>query len=154
MKNDSQILAEEMDKLKDDLIAKHRELGMPASGDWENSLEARTERLSGQIWGLDYTEMLEDGRKPGKRPPVEIIEKWIEDKGIVPRDITVSSLAFLIARKIGEKGWDRKDHGGVNLISQVITPARIQSIIDKVSEFHIQQFEFEFRGVLTDLAAA
>lgn len=50
------------------------------------------------------------GRKPGKMPPLLSIELWMADKGIVPRpdkngkSISTRSLAFLIARKIKNKG--------------------------------------------------
>lgn len=153
MINDAQILSREFDLLKQELADKHTQLGMKASGKWLESLENRSERLSGQIWGESYTEQLESGREPGKFPPIKMIEKWIYDKGITPDNITVSSLAFLIARKISKEGWDRKDFGGVDLVSQVITPQRIQTIIDKVSEFHINSFLSEVTGMFKQMAA-
>lgn len=154
MKTDADILAEEMEALRRELIAKHYDLGMPASGQWMDTLESRTKRLRGQIWGEDYTEVLEDGRKPGKFPPIKAIEQWILDKNIkIEGKIKISSLAYLIARKIAKEGTEYFKQGGTDLISGVLTPARIQKIIDRVSQFHIQQFEFQFRGILTELAA-
>lgn len=49
---------------------------------------------------------VETGRKPGlKPPPVSVIQKWIEDRRIKPRDnISKKSLAYLIARGIGRNG--------------------------------------------------
>lgn len=152
MKDSAQILHAEMEAIKADLITRYDELGLRASGLWADSLENKTKGLSGQIWGMDYTEILEDGRKPGKMPPVEAIKDWIEAKKIVFTGITLSSLAFVIARKIGQEGT-RMYPMGVDLITSVITPERIQSIIDKVSEFHINEFMFEFRGLLTAIAA-
>lgn len=32
----------------------------------------------------DYWYYVENGRRPGKRPPISAIEKWIADKGIAP----------------------------------------------------------------------
>lgn len=79
----------------------------------------------------DYWKFVEDGRKPGKQPPLESIMKWITDKGINlgafstrrkktikalknktirkgfrqrSKDSLRKSLAFLIARKIGKRG--------------------------------------------------
>ena len=149
----AQILKAEIELIKTDLIARYNELGLRASGQWADSLENRTKGLSGQLWGMDYTEILEDGRRPGKMPPVAAIEQWILDKKIIFTGITLSSLAYVIARKIGKEGT-RLYPMGTDLITSVITPERIQSILDKVSEFHINEFMFEFRGVLTAIAAA
>lgn len=155
MKNADQIFAKEIAKLKEDLKAKHEELGMKASGEWLDSVEDRTKNLSGSIWALHYSEYLEDGREPGKFPPVDKIVKWIQDKPIIPRDnISVSSLAYLIGRKIAAEGWDRKDYGGVELVSQVITPERVQEIIDKCSDFQIREFNSQIKSFLTKLSPA
>ncbi len=152
MSNTSEILKEEFESLKNDLIAKHESLGMKASGNWIDSLENRTKGLSGQLWGEAYTEQLVNGRKPGKFPPVKIIEKWIYDKGITPAGISYSSLAFLIARKIAKEGTEYFKEG-TDLVEAVITPERIQSILDKVSEFQISSFTTEVKGILQQMAA-
>jgi acetylglutamate kinase len=81
-----------------------------------------------------YGQQLETGRRAGGFPPIDAIVQWIEDKGIQAIDISVSSLAFLIARKIAREGWNRDRFGGVELISTVITDKRIQNIIDKYGE--------------------
>lgn len=58
----------------------------------------------------DYWKYVENGRKPGKWPPISAIEKWIEIKPVLPRPMangqlpTNKQLAFLIARKIGLEG--------------------------------------------------
>lgn len=66
----------------------------------------------------DYWKYVEEGRRPGKQPPREVIEKWISVKQIIPRPMTLKSgktvtptipqLAFLIARKIGRDGIQGK----------------------------------------------
>jgi len=150
----SKILAQEINLLKQELKAAHEAKGMKASGDWLESVEDRTKGLSGSIWALDYTEYLEDGRNPGKFPPIDKIKQWIIDKPIAFSDISLSSLAFLIARKISKEGWKRKDHGGVNLVSEVITPARVQEIIDKVSDFQISSFTSDIKSFLVKMAPA
>ena len=120
----SKILAREINLLKQELKAAHEAKGMKASGDWLESVEDRTKGLSGSIWALDYTEYLEDGRKPGKFPPIDKIKQWIVDKPIAYSDISLSSLAFLIARKISKEGWKRKDHGGVKSFLVKMAPAQ------------------------------
>lgn len=58
----------------------------------------------------DYWKYVENGRKPGKWPPISAIEKWIEIKPVLPRPMsngklpTTQQLAFLISRKIGLEG--------------------------------------------------
>lgn len=133
----SSILLAEFELLKSELIAKYDELGMRATGNWANSLTIELIENSVTIKGEEYTNALEYGRKPGKQPPSEAIEQWLVAKGIagtIEGDITLSSLAYLIARKIAREGYNRAQHGGTELISTVITPQRIQQIINKVSD--------------------
>ena len=129
----------EFESLQVDLVAKYKELGMKASGKFERELEVTQEGSSTKLLGVDYTGALQSGRKPttsnGKGDLIKAIKQWIIDKGIVPKDnISMSSLAFLITRKIHRDGWNRQGYGGVDLVGQVITQQRIQNIINKLGE--------------------
>ena len=59
---------------------------------------------------LEYWKYIENGRKAGKMPPIDAIEKWVEIKPVLPRPRsngklpTQRQLAYLIARKIGLEG--------------------------------------------------
>lgn len=63
-----------------------------------------------------YHDFVEDGRGPGKRPPVTALIPWVASKLGVPPGPERRSVAFLVARKIGqagtpaqkmvEEGWD------------------------------------------------
>ena len=58
---------------------------------------------------VDYFRYVEEGRKPGKFPPVDKILSWIRVKPVIPRPIngklpTEQQLAFLIGRKIATEG--------------------------------------------------
>jgi len=134
------ILRFEFEAIAVDLVRKYRELGLPASGRWARELEVDAGETStgafARLTGERYTEQLVLGRKPGRFPPVQAIEQWIIDKGIrfVETEIKLSSLAFIIARKIANEGTDIFQQGGTDLISSVITPQRIQSILDQVGE--------------------
>ena len=63
-----------------------------------------------QITLEDYWKYVENGRKAGKWPPINAIQKWVEIKPVLPRPMangklpTTQQLAFLIARKIGLEG--------------------------------------------------
>lgn len=62
----------------------------------------------------DYWIYVENGRGPGKFPPIDKILEWIRVKPVIPysdsrgRLPTEEQLAFLIARKIAEQGTDGK----------------------------------------------
>lgn len=52
-----------------------------------------------------YAPIVEVGRRPGKRPPIEAIRLWVVRKlGVSPAQ--ARSVAFLVARKIGRRGTD------------------------------------------------
>lgn len=146
-----EVLRAEFIKLRDDLIKEYDTLGMRASGRWASELEVLTDEDTGTLKGLDYTQQLQFGRREGRFPPIGMIEQWIQDKGINYSGITLSSLAFLIARKIAREGWNRQGYGGVNLIERVVTPQRIQSIIDKVGQAYLSGF---VKDLITELKVA
>ena len=60
----------------------------------------------------DYFQWAENGRKPGKFPPIEKIREWIRIKPVLPTPLkngklpTENQLAFLISRKIALKGTE------------------------------------------------
>jgi hypothetical protein len=147
-----QILEEELEDLRLELIAAYDAKGMRASGKWADSLEVLTQDENGRLLGLDYTQQLEDGRSAGGFPPVDQIEQWIEDKGIlaIDADITIKQLAFLIARKIAREGWNRENYGGVDLVSEVVTPQRVQKIIDKIVGVSIIDITSEVFDIFTE----
>lgn len=51
-----------------------------------------------------YHDVVEDGRRPGKMPPVEALIPWVASKLGVPPGPERRAIAFLIARKIGRQG--------------------------------------------------
>ena len=66
------------------------------TGTMSQSLGYRIDEDGLTIYSTEkYFTVLETGRKPGKRPPIYVIEQWIKDKPIAS-DINPRSLAFLI----------------------------------------------------------
>lgn len=138
MSNITIILKQEFEALKTDIIALYDASGMKASGSWAATVAVETSGLSASITAAEYIQ----GRPPGKQPPSEAILKWLEEKGLaskVQKDTSLSSLAYLIARKIARKGWKPKA-GYEDVINAVATPERIQSIIDKVGDNELAGF--------------
>lgn len=151
----SKILSREFENLKKDLIIAYDAKGMRASGKFADTLEVQVTGLTAKLFGEDYSQQLETGRKAGKFPPINAIEQWIKDKGIANRiqgEISISSLAFLIARKIARNGWKREEHGGVQLISEVVTDARIQKIIDEVGAEQALIYSTEIIKLVNEIA--
>lgn len=85
-------------------------LGMNATGQWINSLEARSNNGSGEIWGMDYTYWLANGRKPGTAPPISSLMPWVTAKfGISGNE--ARGVAFAVANKIKKEGTDYYPEG-------------------------------------------
>ena len=149
MTSAAQILAAEFEAIKADLTAKYTESGSGATGSWPATLSVEATGTNAKLWGAGYI----DGREPGTPPPSEAIAQWIVNKGIAARmenNISLSSLAFLIARKIGREGWKPK---GGSLIESVVTPQRMQGIIDKAGDYYLMQFTREITNYLKTAAA-
>ena len=79
--------------------------------------------------------------------------QWIQDKRITS-DIPTRSLAFLIARKISEDGTRYLQRGGTDLIDSVITPQRIDEIVDKVGLIYVDVIVKGLVAELEKLAVA
>lgn len=92
-----------------------------------------------------YFTVLETGRKPGKRPPIDVIEQWVKAKPI-QSDISPRSLAFLIARKIGEEGSLLYRQGGKSGVisdsinEQVIKEKLIDNLGTSFRDYIVNEF--------------
>ena len=92
--------------------------GINASYKLLNSVETTVKRNDDEfivsINLEEYWIFVENGRKPGRFPPVDKILEWIRVKPVIPysdsrgRLPTEEQLAFLIARKIAEQGTEPK----------------------------------------------
>jgi hypothetical protein len=79
-----------------------------ATGQLINSLDYEVlDTVNGLVLKIladDYLTFVDKGRRPGKRPPQKVIQKWVENRGIKIQKQTSSQTAFIIARSIGKKG--------------------------------------------------
>jgi hypothetical protein len=116
------------------LIPKFNELGMNATGEWLSSLEVRTEVNKGEIWGRQYTEQLVYGRKPGNRPPIAPIERWVNAKLNI-HGPEGRSMAFAIANKIAQEGTSWYQQGGTDLIEVLSQPEVTDYVNSRVGNY-------------------
>lgn len=99
-----------------------------ASGRLAKSVKFDVKNSTLTIYAEQYIGALEFGRRSGKRPPKDVIRKWIDEKGIIPNGISKDSLAFLIQRKIGEEGTTIWQQGGSDLVSGIFNDQLKDSI--------------------------
>lgn len=139
-----QIISDEIQAILDDIIDLYNKSGKRTSGKFEEGLKATYSTNKAIIEGVPYLA----GRKAGKMPPVQAIKEWIEKKGITPigKNATSTGLAWAIAKSIAKKGTDESKH--LKVYELVITPERIDSIINKVSEFNVGFFVNELETQL------
>ncbi len=106
MKLRGAIYKEYLEKLKAKLIAKYHELGLKASGEYEEELEYEVKGDKFTMWGAGHSYWMENGRREGRFPPVSVIENWIDVKSGLPQVFyeNKKQMAFVIARKIAEEG--------------------------------------------------
>jgi hypothetical protein len=138
MSNATELLAAEFELLRADIISAYQASGQAVSGNWADTVKVEATPNGYSITAADYI----NGRGPGKPPPSKAIEEWLQQKGIAARlekNMTISSLAFLIARKIGREGWKPKA-GTVNIVDSVVTPERIQQMLDNVGAVYLDNF--------------
>lgn len=69
-------------------------------------LEAQPSFISLRMLAPAHWKYVDEGRKPGKRPPFTKIKQWVRRKRLNLSGISADQLAFLVARKIGEEGID------------------------------------------------
>lgn len=140
------------------LVDRHRELienydtlGLSASGNWAEQLEVKQASQSNDIkagiLGTDYTEQLENGRRPNQNSSEEqikawvgwagntIIAKWVKDKGL---DLN----PFAVAYKIAREGWqvpNKFNAGG--LVEDVITDSKLNELNRNLSIFYTAEIK-------------
>lgn len=92
----------------EEFINSYRELlnkeNINTTGNLSNSLSVTTQEQSDN-WSVwlsiaDYYEYIENGRLPGKQPPIALIENWIKNKHL-PLE---RNLSWAIAKSISKKG--------------------------------------------------
>lgn len=128
------------------LKPKFIELGMDASGQWLRSLEVRTSFNRGEIWGMDYTQYLVNGRRPGNRPPIAPLVEWVKNKfGYVDQQAT--STAYAIANKIANEGTDYYPDG-TDLLEVMNSREVTEFINNRIGEYILEDTKLQFERMI------
>jgi hypothetical protein len=88
-----------------------------------------------------YIQFAKYGRGAGKAPPVDPIKEWIIKKGIIKDASKIDSLAFAIAKRIGERGT-------LNYVANA--PNVIIEALDKHKKVYLEGLSEAFRGYIQD----
>ena len=124
------ILREELEALKERIIANHRQAGQVASGKTIASMQVNIDGDTGELVGRPFFGTLETGAKPWKnaasmkKVPASfnaIIEQWIKDKGL-------NLNSWAVAYKIIHEGTRLYRQGGRSDIYSNEIPKTIDNI--------------------------
>jgi hypothetical protein len=130
------VLKKEIDLLMEDIIEVYEKSGKKVTGQFAEGLDPiySNDGEKVELFGYPYLA----GRRKGKMPPVQEIEKWVVNKGIASLGVESSGIAWAISKKIAEEGTDNKSH--LPIYELVLNAERMDSIIEKVSQFHLDYF--------------
>lgn len=140
-----ELISKFLEQVRNDIIQEHLAQGQRVTGRTLESLEISVNDSKGVLYGAGYIGVLEDGRRPGKFPPVSKIEQWIKDRGIIPNGkISIASLAYLMARKISLEGTNLYRSGGKSgVISRAIDEQKINAFIESVADVYQSNYASE-----------
>lgn len=124
---------------------------------FEKVIEIGEDYFKVSISLADYWQYLENGRGPGKFPPVDKIKEWIEVKPVNPTPLSngktpsVEQLSFLISRKIANEGTEGKpffEPAKEQTIREFEDKIN-QAIEEDVSNFILELVEKEMRDIFS-----
>ena len=125
-----ELVASELEALKQRIIDNHKEAKQVASGRTIASMKVEVTEDGGILWGRSPFGTLETGRKPGTVPAGfwKIIRQWMDDKGIHVQK--PDSFAYLVARKIANEGTQLVRNGGRD---DIYSP-EVKDTVERVSQ--------------------
>ena len=132
-----QILLEELEDLRQRIIANMGTADQIVTGKTKDSLQVNVRELSGVLTGRQAFATLENGSRPWSRPPkrtpkwfADLIGEWIDAKGL---DLNQWAVAHTIIHK-GSKLY--RDGGRADIYSP-----EIQTAMDRIGDRIINQYE-------------
>lgn len=162
MTETDKIIHEEIEAILSDILTVYESSGRKVSGQFAEGLTAIYEPNKATISGFVYLAGRGKTKKQGKagEPTVfEQIKIWIQKKGIAAKAIAeakpetdkakknlINGLAYVITKKIHEQGTD--SGSWLRIYEEVITPGRIESIIERISVLNVNRLITEVRAEL------
>lgn len=123
---------------------------------FEKIIEIGKDHYSVKIAMADYGKYVENGRGPGKYPPIDKIQEWVEVKpiSITPdmngRTPSVRQVAFAISKKIAEEGtqaqpfFEPAKEQTIREFEDRITEAITDDIYDYINELVVENLNKTF----------
>jgi hypothetical protein len=106
------------------------------TGELKQSIKYDPRIARGKVFVLklliaDYYKYVDEGRRPGKFPPIEPIRKWVREKNLggLRAEVSLESLAYLVARKIAQKGTK-----ATHFYSECITEESVNELRQKLAQ--------------------
>ena len=128
MENDEEIL-KALKYLGDSIVGDMKALielnGAIATGWLMDSIASKVFKDKNDVYSLsfsylNYGKFVDEGRRPGKMPPLEDIREWARIKGIP------QTAVYPIAKKIGEKGTiKRKNYNGIDFTEPIYDDLKV-----------------------------
>lgn len=121
-----------VEEYKDNLILNNKNASDELYNSVKYIVDTKTRgRIEVNLSLAHWWKYIEQGRKPGKWPPISAIERWIEVKPVIPRPLsngklpTTQQLTYLISRKIGLEG----------IAPQPLLKQSVDSVMNSMLEF-------------------
>lgn len=150
VKGDKEIILKFLDGIRTDSI---EDLHAKNISQGDLGMKTRADEDSGDLSALQHWYYAVNGRRPGKQPPIDTIQSWLEKKGI-NADIPQRSLAFLVARKIGKMGTDIFTGKRPGLALPQIIETRSKEFRKDMREHFREQVKEQVGGQLRKLFSA
>lgn len=123
---------------------------------FEKIIEIDDEHFSVKVSLADYWTYVENGRGPGKFPPIDKIRNWVEIKpitiepGLNGKTPSVEQVSFLIARKIANEGTTPKPffESAKELTIAQFEDRISYAIQEDISDYVIQLVEEKLKSAL------
>jgi len=136
-------LANFIEGIRAESVRRMAALGRNATKRLSNSLKTEVVKIGtgstqAELSGLNHWAFLGNGRRPGKKPPVDPLIEWVKAKGLASEDKEVKKIAYIIQRKIAEEGTLDHQLGGANMFSQIIIENQPQ--VEEVVSAFLQDY--------------
>lgn len=101
---------------------------------------------------VDYWKYAENGRGPGKFPPLDAIKNWIQVKPIAPvpnangKVPSTNQLAFLISRKIAREGTI-----GKHSLNKAVNSPEMETVIEGIKAALVAEIKEEITKNINEI---